>query len=148
AGRCADRLLIEGNCEATGRFDHAGIGVKALPARPARRAPHRLLRIKRRFSGHFIEQFTHYVLGFRCQRAFSRNRLRGMGVNKAEGAVLKVFGAVLVLLAGLGVSTVEAGFRSPESLVRNVYAYYGERSSDLSSGTPRASPTARQFFYP
>ena len=41
----------------------------------------------------------------------------------------KVFGAFLVLLAGLGVSTVEAGFRSPESLVRNVYAYYGDRSS-------------------
>jgi hypothetical protein len=69
-----------------------------------------------------------------------------MGVNKAEAAVLKVFGAVLVLLAGLGVSTVEAGFRSPESLVRNVYAYYGDRSSDLSSGLPRDSATARQFL--
>jgi hypothetical protein len=60
----------------------------------------------------------------------------------------KVFGAFLVLLAGLGVSTVEAGFRSPESLVRNVYAYYGDRSSDLSSGLPRGSATARQFFDP
>ena len=60
----------------------------------------------------------------------------------------KVLGAVLVLLAGLGAWTAEAGFRSPESLVRNVYAYYGDRSSDLSNGLPRDSATARQFFDP
>ena len=58
----------------------------------------------------------------------------------------RLFGAILVLLAGLGGPAVEAGFRSPESLVRNVYAYYGDRSSDLSSGLPRDSDTARQFF--
>jgi hypothetical protein len=62
--------------------------------------------------------------------------------------MLKVFGTVLVLLAGLGVSTADAGFRSPESLIRNVYAYYGDRSSDLSSGLPRDTATARQFFDP
>jgi hypothetical protein len=56
--------------------------------------------------------------------------------------------AYLVLLAGAGVSPVEAGFRSPESLVRNVYAYYGDRSSDLSSGLPRDAATAGQFFDP
>ena len=60
----------------------------------------------------------------------------------------KVLGAFLVLLAGLGVSTADAGFRSPESLVRNVYAYYGDRSSDLSSGLPRDTATTRQFFDP
>jgi hypothetical protein len=60
----------------------------------------------------------------------------------------KVLGAFLVLLVGLGVSTADAGFRSPESLVRNVYAYYGDRSSDLSSGLPRDSATAHQFFDP
>ncbi|THD70742.1 MAG: hypothetical protein E7813_07705 [Bradyrhizobium sp.] len=53
---------------------------------------------------------------------------------------------MLAALAGFGASTVEAGFRSPESLVRNVYAYYGDRSSDLSSGLPHDSVTARQFF--
>jgi hypothetical protein len=37
-------------------------------------------------------------------------------------------------------------FRSPESLVRNLYAYYGDRSSDLSSGLPRDVATAQQFF--
>jgi hypothetical protein len=40
------------------------------------------------------------------------------------------------------------GFRSPESLVRNVYAYYGDRTSELSSGLPRDPDTARQFFEP
>ena len=54
--------------------------------------------------------------------------------------------AMLVLAAGLGLGSLEAGFRSPESLVRNVYAYYGDRSSNLSSGLPRDSATAHQFF--
>jgi len=58
----------------------------------------------------------------------------------------KVVGTLLVLLAGLGLQAVQAGFRSPESLVRNVYAYYGDRSSDLSSGLPRDPATSRQFF--
>jgi hypothetical protein len=39
-----------------------------------------------------------------------------------------------------------AGFRSPESLVRNVYAYYGDRTSALSSGLPHDTETAQQFF--
>jgi hypothetical protein len=69
-----------------------------------------------------------------------------IGANKAEAAMARIFGAILVLLAGLGVSTLEAGFRSPESLVRNVYAYCGDRSSNLSSGLPHDSATARQFF--
>jgi len=53
---------------------------------------------------------------------------------------------ILVALAGLAVGGAEAGFRTPESLVRNVYAYYSDRSSDLSSGLPRDPATARQFF--
>jgi hypothetical protein len=51
-------------------------------------------------------------------------------------------------LAGLGISAAQAGFRSPESLVRNVYAYYGDRSSDLSRGLPRDTATVEQFFDP
>jgi hypothetical protein len=58
----------------------------------------------------------------------------------------KVFAALLVLLGGLGLSPAGAGFRSPESLVRNVYAYYGRGASELSNGLPRDSATARQFF--
>ena len=55
---------------------------------------------------------------------------------------------ILVLLAGLGVIKADAGFRSPESLIRNVYAYYGNGASDLSKGLPRDAETARQFFDP
>ena len=58
----------------------------------------------------------------------------------------RVFATLLVLLAVLGSGTARAGFRSPESLVRNVYAYYGDGSADLSSGLPRDAATARQFF--
>ena len=60
----------------------------------------------------------------------------------------RVFATILVLLAGFGLSTVEAGFRSPESLARNVYAYYGDRSSELSCGLPRDPDTASRFFDP
>ena len=52
----------------------------------------------------------------------------------------------LVLLAVVGSDAAWAGFRSPESLVRNVYAYYGNGSADLSSGLPRDDATARRFF--
>ena len=62
--------------------------------------------------------------------------------------IARIVPAMLVLAVGLGLSSVEAGFRSPESLVRNVYAYYGDRSSDLSNGLPRDSATASQFFDP
>jgi hypothetical protein len=62
--------------------------------------------------------------------------------------VPKIFGSLLVLIGSLNLSTVEAGFRSPESLVRNVYAYYGDRSSDLSNGLPRDPAIASQFFDP
>ena len=58
----------------------------------------------------------------------------------------KILASILVLLAGLGVPALEAGFRSPESLVRNVYAHYGDRSSDLSNGLPRDAATAQMFF--
>ncbi len=59
----------------------------------------------------------------------------------------KIPGALLVVLMFLG-PTAEAGFRSPESLVRNVYAYYGDGAPDFSNGLPRDPPTARQFFDP
>jgi hypothetical protein len=52
------------------------------------------------------------------------------------------------LLAGLGCSAAEAGFRSPESLVRNVYAHYGKGSSDFSRGLPHDAATTEQFFDP
>lgn len=39
--------------------------------------------------------------------------------------------------AGLWLVAAKAGFRTPESLVRNVYAYCGEGASELSKGLPR-----------
>jgi hypothetical protein len=58
----------------------------------------------------------------------------------------KFFTPILILVAGLAASPLEAGFRSPESLVRNVYAYYGNGSAGLSSGLPHDLETAWQFF--
>jgi hypothetical protein len=58
--------------------------------------------------------------------------------------VKRTFAAILVF-TGLG-TAAEAGFRSPESLVRNVYAYYGSGAPDLSKGLPRDEATAQKFF--
>ncbi len=68
--------------------------------------------------------------------------------NKAEAAMTRFLAAFLVLLADPGLSAAWAGFRSPESLVRNVYAYYGSGSSEFSNGLPHDVATARQFFDP
>jgi hypothetical protein len=55
---------------------------------------------------------------------------------------------LLILAFVAGVGSAEAGFRSPESLIRNVYAYYGNGAAELSKGLPRDPETARQFFDP
>ena len=59
---------------------------------------------------------------------------------------MKFLAAILISIAGLAALPAQAGFRSPESLVRNVYAYYGKGSSDLSKGLPRSAEIAEQFF--
>jgi hypothetical protein len=61
---------------------------------------------------------------------------------------LRTFATLLALLACLGISIAEAGFRSPESLIRNVYAHYGRGAPELSKGLPRDDATARKFFDP
>src|SRR5271154_1508406 len=53
---------------------------------------------------------------------------------------------LLGFILSVGNTHAQAGFRSPESLVRNVYAYYGDRTSALSSGLPHDTETAQQFF--
>ena len=55
---------------------------------------------------------------------------------------------VIAVFAGLRALTAEAGFRTPESAVRNVYAYYGKGAPDLSRGLPRDKATAQKFFDP
>ena len=59
-------------------------------------------------------------------------------------------GAALGLFLGtfLGVAQAAAGFKSPESLVRNVYAHYGSGDGELSKGLPRDTQTAAKFFDP
>lgn len=56
--------------------------------------------------------------------------------------------AILVALVGLAAQPAQAGFRTPESLIRNVYAHYGDGAAELSRGLPRDHATARQFFDP
>ena len=58
----------------------------------------------------------------------------------------RIVAMTLVLSACFPLSTADAGFRSPESLVRNVYAYYGNGAPDLSRGLPRDQETAQKFF--
>ena len=60
----------------------------------------------------------------------------------------KLLPAGLILLAGLAAPPAAAGFRSPESLVRNVYAHYGRGAPEFSRGLPRDEDTARNFFDP
>lgn len=54
--------------------------------------------------------------------------------------------ATILLVAGLAATPLEAGFRSPESLVRNVYGYYGNGSPGFSGGLPHDAETAQKFF--
>ena len=58
----------------------------------------------------------------------------------------RILASVVTVLASLCAFTAEAGFRTPESVVRNVYAYYGKGAPDLSRGLPRDEATAQKFF--
>ena len=61
-------------------------------------------------------------------------------------AIAKFLTTVTIGLASFAGYPAQAGFRSPESLIRNVYAYYGKGSSEHSKGLPRDAETAEQFF--
>ncbi len=58
----------------------------------------------------------------------------------------RVFTAILVLLGAP--AAADAGFRTPELLVRNVYGYYGRGVPDLSRGLPHDEATTLKFFDP
>ncbi|MCA1396783.1 MULTISPECIES: hypothetical protein [Bradyrhizobium] len=62
-----------------------------------------------------------------------------------RGKFLAGFSLVAAVFAA---ATACAGFRSPESLIRNVYAHYGRGSAEYSNGLPRDEETARRFFDP
>ena len=61
---------------------------------------------------------------------------------------MRELAGIVALLAGLWLVAADAGFRTPESLVRNVYAHYGDGAPELSNGLPRDAASARQFFDP
>ncbi len=61
---------------------------------------------------------------------------------------MRELAGIVALFTGLWLAAAEAGFRTPESLIRNVYAYYGKGAPDLSKGLPRDDATTRQFFDP
>lgn len=61
---------------------------------------------------------------------------------------MKIATEVALALVLLGMGPAAAGFKSPESLVRNVYAHYGNGASELSKGLPRDSETAARYFDP
>lgn len=61
---------------------------------------------------------------------------------------MRELAGIVALLAGLWLAAADAGFRTPESLVRNVYAHYGDGAPELSKGLPRDATSARQFFDP
>jgi len=56
--------------------------------------------------------------------------------------------AMAACCACLGSTAAEAGFGSTESLVNNLFAYYGKGSPEYSAGLPRDEVTARRFFHP
>src|SRR5437660_5718317 len=61
---------------------------------------------------------------------------------------MKIATGFALALFLLGMGPAAAGFKSPESLIRNVYAHYGSGTSELSRGLPRDSETAAKFFDP
>jgi hypothetical protein len=54
---------------------------------------------------------------------------------------------LLVAAALLCPQAAFAGFRTPQSLVQNLYAFYGDGSPDYSRGLPHDEATARRFFH-
>ena len=61
---------------------------------------------------------------------------------------MKTAFAALLALFLAGALPAAAGFKSPESLIRNVYAHYGSGTPELSKGLPRDGETAERFFDP
>ena len=59
---------------------------------------------------------------------------------------MRELASIVALFAGLWLAVAEAGFRTPESLIRNVYAFYGKGAPEVSKGLPRDDATTRQFF--
>jgi hypothetical protein len=59
---------------------------------------------------------------------------------------VKFLAAIAIWIAGFATLPAYAGFRTPESLIRNLYGYYGKGSAEHSKGLPHNAETAEQFF--
>jgi len=59
---------------------------------------------------------------------------------------VKFLAGFSLIAAVFAAAAADAGFRTPESLIRNIYAHYGRGSAAFSNGLPRDEETARQFF--
>jgi hypothetical protein len=59
---------------------------------------------------------------------------------------VKRLAVIAIWLAGFATLPAYAGFRTPESLIRNLYGYYGKGSAEHSKGLPHNAETAEQFF--
>src|ERR1043166_1837933 len=77
--------------------------------------------------------------GFPCKICQGQRQIKLMGR-------VKILAGFSLVAAALGAATADAGFRTPESLIRNVYAYYGKGSPAFSNGLPHDEDAARQFF--
>lgn len=59
-----------------------------------------------------------------------------------------IIATIVGLLTAFGASALQPGFRTPESLVRNVYGLYGHGAAELSHGLAHDADTAQRFFDP
>jgi hypothetical protein len=59
---------------------------------------------------------------------------------------ITLLAAIAIWIAGFAALPAQAGFRTPESLIRNVYGFYGKGSAEHSKGLPHNAETAEQFF--
>jgi len=120
----------------------------ACAAAPRVDCRNRLFRIERRLSQHFFKQLTHGGFALSSSATiYAKDVIRASAKRPVfrHGQVSSLRSSSL--LPASRAAPLEAGFRSPESLVRNVYAYYGNGSAGLSPARlPHDPETARQFF--
>jgi len=139
------RPVVERDGKTIGRFDQAGLRIEPRAARAAGGAPYGFFRIERDFRP-LHPTITHfYSASVPAVPVCARRHDKVCGRIK-RAAMRRLFGAILVLLAVSASTTAEADSVRRKSLVRNVYGYYGDRTSDLSSGL-RATPSRRSTVF-
>jgi hypothetical protein len=85
-----------------------------------------------------------WISGFRSASFACKMGPGSMQIVPMEAA--KLCAVIAIWIASFAALPALAGFRSPESLIRNVYGYYGKGSAEHSKGLPHNAETAEQFF--